>query len=74
MPLTELVSAMCSHAVPGNESWFAYKASEVEPQRFLAEHVGHELGLPFEPADIALMPGAFAAISPRLSPVHVVPQ
>jgi aspartate aminotransferase len=63
MPLTELVSAIRSHAVPGNESWFAYKTSEVEPQRFLAEHVGHELGLPFDPADIALTPGAFAAIS-----------
>ncbi|MBR0692007.1 aminotransferase class I/II-fold pyridoxal phosphate-dependent enzyme [Bradyrhizobium lablabi] len=63
MPLAGLVSALRSHAVPDNESWFAYKTSEIEPQRFLAEHVGRELGLSFEPTDFALTPGAFAAIS-----------
>src|SRR5204863_6499934 len=43
-------------------NWFAYKTSEKEPQAFLAERVGRELGLAFEPADIALTTGAFAAI------------
>ena len=63
MPLAEIVSAIQTHAVPKDENWFAYKASEAEPQSFIAEHVGRELGLPFEPADIALTSGAFAAIS-----------
>src|SRR5206468_4538386 len=40
----------------------AYKSSESEPQAFVAEHLGRELGLAFEPADIALTTGAFAAI------------
>ena len=48
--------------VPHDKNWFAYKTSEAEPQAFLAEHVGRELGLAFEPADIALTAGAFAAI------------
>ncbi|MBV9563916.1 MAG: aminotransferase class I/II-fold pyridoxal phosphate-dependent enzyme [Bradyrhizobium sp.] len=63
MPLPEIVSAIRTHAVPKDENWFAYKASEAEPRSFLAEHVGRELGLAFEPADIALTSGAFAAIA-----------
>ena len=62
MPLAGLVSAIREHAIPHDKNWFAYKSSEEEPQSFLAEHVGRELGLPFEPADIALTAGAFAAI------------
>jgi aspartate aminotransferase len=63
MPLAGIVSAIRDHAVPQDKNWFAYKTNEVEPQAFLAEHVGRELGLAFEPADIALTAGAFAAIS-----------
>ena len=48
--------------MPHDKNWFAYKTSEEEPQAFLAEHAGRELGLAFEPADIALTAGAFAAI------------
>src|SRR4030095_10885733 len=44
------------------KNWFAYKTSEEEPQAFLAERLGTELGLPFAPTDIALTTGAFAAI------------
>src|SRR4029078_12937738 len=39
-----------------------YKSSESEPQAFVAEHLGRELGLSFAPSDIALTTGAFAAI------------
>jgi aspartate aminotransferase len=63
MPLPGLVSAIRERAVPHDKNWFAYKTSEEEPQAFLADHVGRELGLPFEPADIALTAGAFAAIN-----------
>src|SRR5262245_38613238 len=62
MPLDGLVSAIRERAVPHNKDWFAYKTSEEEPQAFLAERMGRELGLSFDPADIALTAGAFAAI------------
>ena len=62
MPLPGLVAAIRERAQPHDKNWFAYKTSETEPQAFLAEHVGRELGLAFEPADIALTTGAFAAI------------
>jgi aspartate aminotransferase len=63
MPLEGLVTALREGAVPRDKDWFAYKTSEEEPQAFLAEAVGRELGLPFEPPDIALTAGAFGAIS-----------
>jgi aspartate aminotransferase len=63
MPLPGLVEAIRHHAVPHNKDWFAYKASEPEPQAFLAERLSQELSLPFEPADIALTNGGFAALS-----------
>jgi aspartate aminotransferase len=62
MPLEGLVSAIRARAVPHDKNWFAYKTSEPGSQAFLAEHVGRELGLAFDPADIALTAGAFGAI------------
>jgi len=62
MPLPGLVAAIRERAQPRDKNWFAYKTSEKESQEFLAEKVGRELGLAFEPADIALTSGAFAAI------------
>jgi aspartate aminotransferase len=63
MPLGGLVDAIRARAVPQDKNWFAYKTSEEDPQFFLAEKLRGELGLAFEPADIALTSGAFAAIS-----------
>jgi aspartate aminotransferase len=62
LPLPGLVAAIREHAQPHDKNWFAYKTSEAEPRAFLAEHLRHELGLSFEPGDIALTTGAFAAI------------
>jgi aspartate aminotransferase len=62
MPLPGIVSAIRERAIPHDKNWFAYKTSEEDPQAFLAEAVSRELGLSFEPADIALTAGAFAAI------------
>jgi aspartate aminotransferase len=62
MPLPGLVAAIRERALPHDKNWFAYKTSEAEPQAFLAERLGRELGLAFDPADIALTTGAFAAI------------
>jgi aspartate aminotransferase len=63
LPLPGLVAAIRKQAVPQDKNWFAYKTSEPEPQAFLAERVGRELGLPFEPEDFALTSGAFPAIA-----------
>src|SRR5258708_4290223 len=49
-------------ALPHDKNWFAYKTSEAEPQEYLAERLSQELRLAFEPADIGLTTGAFAAI------------
>jgi aspartate aminotransferase len=62
-PLAGLVNAIRERAEPRSKDWFAYKTSEVEPQAYLARTVGRELGLNFEPQDIALTAGAFAAIA-----------
>jgi aspartate aminotransferase len=62
MPLKGIVAAIRERTIPDDKDWFAYKTSEEAPQRLLAERHGRELGLPFEPADIALTAGAFAAI------------
>jgi aspartate aminotransferase len=62
LPLLGVVKAIRECAIPHDKTWYAYKASEEEPQAFLAEHVARELGLAFEPEDIALTTGAFAAI------------
>jgi aspartate aminotransferase len=63
MPLPPFVGALREAAIPRDKDWFAYKTSEAQPQEFLAEHVGRELGLDFEPADFALTAGAFGAIA-----------
>ena len=63
MPHPGLVAAIREQAIPQNKDWYAYKTSEEAPQTFLAERLTQELGLPFEPPDIALTSGAFAAIS-----------
>jgi aspartate aminotransferase len=62
MPLPGIVTALRERALPRDENWFAYKTSEPEPQQYLAERLAQELSLAFEPADIALTTGAFAAI------------
>jgi aspartate aminotransferase len=63
MALPGLVSALHVAATPLDKDWFAYKTSEAEPREFLAEHVGRELGLPFEPEDFAMTAGGFGAIA-----------
>lgn len=62
MPLGGLVAALRERAIPLHKDWFAYKSSEMEPRAFLAERLSRELGVAFEPDDIALTAGAFAAI------------
>jgi aspartate aminotransferase len=65
MPLPGLVEALREGAVPRDKDWFAYTTSEQVPQAFLAGVLARELGLGFEPPDVALTAGAFAAIRSR---------
>jgi aspartate aminotransferase len=62
MPLEGIVDAIRERAIPHDKNWFAYKTSEEDPKAFIAERLGSELDLTFEPDDIALTAGAFAAI------------
>lgn len=62
MPLQGIVTAIRERALPHDKNWFAYKTSEQEPRKYLAECLARELSLAFEPEDIALTAGAFAAI------------
>lgn len=63
MPLPGLVDALRRSAEPRSVDWFAYKASDDAPRAFLARSLTDELGLPFEPDDVALTAGAFGAIA-----------
>jgi aspartate aminotransferase len=62
MPLEGIVAAIRERAIPHDKNWFAYKTSEEDPKAFIAGRLGRELDLTFEPDDIALTAGAFAAI------------
>ena len=62
MPLEGIVTAIRERAIPHDKNWFAYKTSEQNSQTTIAERLSHELDLTFEPEDIALTTGAFAAI------------
>jgi aspartate aminotransferase len=62
MPLAGFVSALRDRAVPENKDWFAYKTSEEDARTVVTERHGRELGLAFDPEDVAMTAGAFAAI------------
>ncbi len=63
MPLAALVSAIKAQMDPLSTDWFGYKTSEQEPREVIAAALGDELGLPFDPEDIAMTQGAFGAIA-----------
>ena len=58
--------ALRRHTDPRDKDWYAYKRSEPEGQAVVAQRLRAWRGLPFEAADIALTPGAFAAIAVAL--------
>lgn len=63
MPLPAFVDALRTNLEPHTEDWFAYKSSLPPAQEAIATGLRGELGLPFEPDDIAMTQGAFGAIS-----------
>lgn len=62
MPLPGLVDALQRHAVPQDKDWFAYKLSEEEPRKVVAESLRGRTGIDYRPEDIAMTTGAFGAL------------
>jgi aspartate aminotransferase len=69
MPLRRFVRALQTWSEPLNKDWFAYKMSEPEAQQVVANSLRGLYGLPFEPGDIAMTSGGFAAIVTALKMV-----
>jgi aspartate aminotransferase len=67
MALPKLVESLKRRIEPRRVDWFAYKTSEQEAQAVVARALKTELGLAFEPYDIAMTPGAFGAIGVAFS-------
>jgi aspartate aminotransferase len=58
--------ALASAASPKDKNHYAYKFSEPESQRVVADYLRVWRDQPFEPEDIAMTPGAFGAIATAL--------
>ncbi len=62
MPLPGYVDALQRHVTPHDKDWFAYKLSEPASQRTVARTLTERTGMPWDPADVAMTNGGFAAI------------
>lgn len=69
MPLPAYVETLQRHVVPENKDWFAYKNSEPASQEIVAASLREFTGVPFEPEDVAMTTGGFAAIAAGLKAV-----
>ena len=63
MPLQEFSTALQHWSAPRNKDWFAYKMSEPAAREVVAETLRGRFKMPFDPDDIFLTNGAFAAIA-----------
>lgn len=63
MPLEGIVDAIQRHAVPENKEWFAYTTKVPAAVAAIAAALRTRTGLGFEPDDIFLAPGTFAALA-----------
>jgi aspartate aminotransferase len=66
LPLPAYVDALRSAAVPRDKDWFAYKLSEPASQRTVAATLTRRTGLDWDPSDVAMTNGGFAAIAVAL--------
>ena len=67
MALSGLTDAMRAQLEPLSVDWYAYKSNERPAQEAVAAGLSGELGLDFEPDDIAMTQGAFGAIELALA-------
>ena len=63
MPLRGYVDAIRAHLEPQNPEWFAYKFSEAISQQAVARSLTARTGIDWDPADVAMTNGGFAAIA-----------
>lgn len=66
MALPGYVDALRRHLEPRNTEWFAYKTSEPRARRAVAGTLTARTGIDWDPADIAMTNGGFAAIAVAL--------
>ncbi|WP_035776266.1 aminotransferase class I/II-fold pyridoxal phosphate-dependent enzyme [Arthrobacter sp. H5] len=69
MPPQDYVEALRGAAVPHSDQWFAYKQSTPEAREAAAASLRGHLGIPFDPVDIHLTTGGFAAIALALKTI-----
>ena len=69
MPAPGYADALVKWSAPQNKDWFAYKMSEPSAQKIVANTLRETRGLPFEPDDIYMTNGAFAALSVSINAV-----
>ena len=65
--LRGLTDAMRAQIEPRSVDWYAYKTNESAARDAVADGIRSELGLDFEPDDIAMTQGAFGAIALALA-------
>ena len=66
MPMASYVAALAKHIEPRNKDWFAYKLSEPESQRIVADTLTQRTGMTWDPADVAMTNGGFGALAVAL--------
>jgi aspartate aminotransferase len=66
VPLPAIQQALSRWAVPQSNDWFAYKMSEPKAIELVVESLRKRHGIEFEPADVSMTNGAFAAIAAAL--------
>jgi aspartate aminotransferase len=62
-PLTAYVGALERALPPRDKDWFAYKLSEPESRRIVADALSARSGLDWDPDDVAMTNGGFAALA-----------
>jgi len=66
LPLPDYVATLHHHLDPLSTDWFAYKMSEPNAQRAVAKGLSARTGMDWDPADVAMTNGGFAAIAAAL--------
>lgn len=66
MALPGYVDALRRHLEPRNTEWFAYKTSEPAARRAVARTLAARTGIDWDPEDVAMTNGGFAAIASAL--------
>jgi len=66
MPMPEYVEALRNHLEPRRRDWFAYKFSEPKARIAVARGLSARTGMSWDPADVAMTNGGFAALAVSL--------